>query len=71
MLFEPGLTQRTDLGTKALPKERLKQLIQLWGFRDYSVETTKTLAKLKNGGVKPLLPRLTPQDGLHGLQSWR
>ena len=50
MLYEPGLTQRADLGTKALPKERLKQLVELWGFRDYNAET-KILAKFKNDEV--------------------
>ncbi|CAE7038587.1 unnamed protein product [Symbiodinium sp. CCMP2592] len=30
VVFEPGITQRADLGTKPLPKERLSQLLRLW-----------------------------------------
>ena len=62
MLYEPGLTQRADLGTKALPKERLKQLIELWGFRDYHVET-KTIAKLKNDKVSSTTTSTTSSSG--------
>ncbi|CAE7446981.1 RE1 [Symbiodinium sp. CCMP2592] len=31
---EPGLSQRADIGTKPLPKERLKQLALLWNLND-------------------------------------
>ena len=34
VLHEPGITQRADIGTKPLTKDRLKQLVQLWGIVD-------------------------------------
>ena len=34
VVFEPGLTQRADLGTKPFTKERMLQLIRLWKMVD-------------------------------------
>ena len=34
VLFEPGLTQRADLGTKPFTRERLGQLTRLWNIVD-------------------------------------
>ena len=66
MLYEPGLTQRADLGTKALPKERLKQLVELWGFRDHQVEP-RAIAKLKNDKV---ISSTTSKPNSSGWTSW-
>ena len=34
VIYEPGATQRADLGTKPFTRERLRQLVQQWGIRD-------------------------------------
>ena len=34
VIYEPGATQRADLGTKPFTRERLRQLVQQWGMRD-------------------------------------
>ena len=33
--FVPGERQRADLGTKPFTRERLRQLVAMWGIRDY------------------------------------
>ena len=38
---EPGHTQRADLGTKPLPKERLQALVSQWGIRRATPTTPK------------------------------
>ena len=35
VVHEPGETQLADLGTKPLPKQRLKDLVGLWKLRDF------------------------------------
>ena len=48
IVFEPGISQRADLGTKPFTKERLKQLLALWnvidrrGEEQHAVRTVKT-----------------------------
>ena len=37
---EPGVTQRADLGTKPLPKDRLAELKQLWDIKDRRPKTS-------------------------------
>ena len=48
---EPGVSQRADLGTKALTKERLKQLIALWGIVDRRPSHDPTLRRVTSNGV--------------------
>ena len=48
---EPGVSQRADLGTKALTKERLKQLITLWGIIDRRPLHDPTLRRVTSNGV--------------------
>ena len=48
IVFEPGISQRADLGTKPFTKESLKQLLALWnvidrrGEEQHAVRTVKT-----------------------------
>ncbi|CAE7820272.1 GIP [Symbiodinium sp. CCMP2592] len=58
---EPGETQRADLGTKALPKDRLKKLVELWGVvdrrppRDPSVRRATTQGAGHQGWLSKLV----------------
>ena len=48
VLFEPGLTQRADLGTKPFTKERLLQLTRLWNIVDRRKEVVVRTAATTN-----------------------
>ncbi|OLP93881.1 Copia protein [Symbiodinium microadriaticum] len=39
--FVPGKNQWADLLTKSFPRQRLEELIKLWGFVDTAIETSK------------------------------
>ena len=47
VVFEPGLTQRADLGTKPFTKERLRQLMALWNVVDRRQDSTATVRTIK------------------------
>ena len=73
LVYEPGLTQRADLGTKPLAKDRLQHLVGLWGFKDAS-PSVKTLHASTSGApsMKSSSPPTTmeKQSGSTGLASW-
>ena len=75
MRFEPGVSQRADLGTKALPKDRLQQLISLWGFRNArvclkTVEIAKEPTTTTTNGSGTTTSTLTPTTSKPGLVEW-
>ncbi|CAE7495091.1 RE2 [Symbiodinium sp. CCMP2592] len=43
VVFEPGISQRADLGTKPLPKDRMAQLLRLWNVVDRRPEVQPTI----------------------------
>ena len=57
---EPGASQRADLGTKALTKERLKQLVALWGMIDRRPQRDPSMRRVSTPGneQQPWLSRL-------------
>ena len=61
VVFEPGVSQRADLGTKPLTRDRLGQLVDLWGIHDappkiMALTPTTTSTLERNGafvGTRP------------------
>ena len=51
VIYEPGITQRADLGTKPFTRERLRQLVQQWGTRD-ARPMTKALTSAPAASIK-------------------
>ena len=51
VIYEPGITQRADLGTKPFTRERLRQLVQQWGIRD-ARPMTKALTSAPAASIK-------------------
>ena len=51
VLHEPGATQRADIGTKPLTKERLKILVQLWGIIDRRLPQEASIRRSRTEGV--------------------
>ena len=54
VIYEPGTTQRADLGTKPFTKERLRQLVQQWGIRD-----ARPTAKALSAAMEEQKPGIT------------
>ena len=57
VVFEPGATQRADLGTKPFTRERLKQLLDLWNMVDRREVETASMrtAQVQGSWLKKLV----------------
>ena len=75
VIYEPGATQRADLGTKPFTRERLRQLVQQWGMRDARrlCLHPQQLRPMLSNCLLQVLPqrRLHQQEvGRRGSQGW-
>ena len=68
IVHEPGDSQRADIGTKPLPKERLLHLVQLWGMKNAG-ENSPRVSRFSSSPTTTT-PMATWLQALVGLCTW-